>query len=139
MDVDLLLDIYGFLPEKFFISKTLSKTCNKLGTKISFSDYQKSFYKLKITWGGYGWTKNGDYCQEYGPYYVEGDQLKHEFWYTKNDIMEVWQREGGFRVGLLGRLELSGRLGIVEPCGFVNGEKVEWDIWRSFYRNVIEN
>ncbi len=62
MDKELLLDIFAFCPEKYFVHKVLVAQ-----TRVTFVDYERKFYRL--IYGGF--CKQGiDFWhvyQEYGP------------------------------------------------------------------------
>lgn len=74
MDIDLLLDVFRFLPEKYFITRLLNKA-SSFSTRISFVDYERSHYKYMCIneeqsfWYPRKWWeyKDGSNHQEYGP------------------------------------------------------------------------
>lgn len=88
MDKELLLDICGFLPEKYFISRNLIKGFQ---TRASFVDYERAFYDL-ITWYDIpplkkgprsAWHhKDGPRFQEYGPAVIVVSE--YALWMNRN-------------------------------------------------------
>lgn len=80
MDDDLLRDLYGFLPKKYFVSRVINKSLGY--TLISFVDYQRNFYRCENN----HWRKNstGKHYQEYGPYYRVCDHSNGHYRMVKN-------------------------------------------------------
>ncbi len=65
MDPDMLVDLYGFLPAKYFVSRLI---LGKRKTNISFVDYERQYYDW-VSW----WLKKSSWHhnQEYGPTLIE--------------------------------------------------------------------
>lgn len=90
MDEDLLLDFYGFLPEKYFLSRNLIKNFQ---TRASFVDYERAHYNymgmrplppkniLMMHW-----TRNQISCQEYGPTFYSKD-CSSSMWLDKRGLL----------------------------------------------------
>lgn len=76
MDLDLVLDLYGFLPEKFFVGKMFRGR-----TRLTFVDYERFYYEYKEK-GIYKWWRHIRYSgsnQEYGPADITKYQIIYAF------------------------------------------------------------
>lgn len=109
MDKELLLDFYGFLPEKYFISRNLLKDSQ---TRVSFTDYERHHYRFrKPSRASKKWWEYKDEIihQEYGPSIEDKiviEYTKHNRTHRKNGpaiIFKQIQRpeeinRGGYRL-----------------------------------------
>lgn len=89
MDKELLLDIYGYLPEKYFVSRSLIRTFQ---TRVSFVDYERKVYRL-TQWKkssskveSIHWKRRGITYQEYGPAVYSSDYSYYKWMDQKGSL-----------------------------------------------------
>ncbi len=140
MDSDLLTDLYGFLPEKYFVHRRLCSKTFRSETKISFTDYfrQEYFisgysygYKKMVRKNTIDHTTANIITNEYGPHWIsERTYCDCESWYIKTVQGVRWAtiyrgkgRYAGYKITVL----------LGESVLTINGEKCSDEWCRSMY------
>ncbi len=99
MELELLMDLYGFLPEKYFLSRVFSKSTFDTKTRITFADYNRNHYTILYRrFNNVLWLKDNHIRHEYGPCAIfYGEHHIGEVWDVKNGVKDIYRGLGRFK------------------------------------------